>query len=943
MRNSLEKRKLRAVGDLMKQQLDPLWNSPRDIPAAERMKYVDVPMAKLWATLISESTIYHATKSVFQRELREYKQANECNTSVAQLLKRAWIREINGEIRLPGVILQTVRYEPRAKKAEEKLSKNDGLILKFLTRWYSSQRMGLYFSRQKLEHVLKSFVGFGIGIEWLIEQGVIGQEEDTGTFRVAYAQNISFKEISDQVMALLLRDHQGGIDTVDRLRDLMRRIDRTHGFWPFQHNHYIDNDTLKRVSRLSYELLANESDLKGSTIEIQKAYLDADMWKEYKLFDRLPAFRFAAQDHYELIGQVKLFEHSYHDLFSEQRVRGQYSFLIRLIVANENWQYGEANCTLTLLHDISKPFVVYELVKTLAYVFPHIIPMLLLEEETTATAFYLLNEVNLQLNEQEKELIEDKQDDVDWIRVTRRTLESIDSVWERLFKMYLIETGRSRDFNQAAYTVQRILIDLSMKAFTVNTGNEADVLKHRVRLKRYNASWEQLRNQERINHFPSRPLWLDIISPMVVSVCHEEIPNRFDGTRFPSGWIDYNAELLKTIDSAFSGVSIPQMHRDELPELDRQLTQSILGDIDRFFNAKQMTSWDAEVGRYLKVKRTWSDMDFGIELIEWPVIFDRLGSERVHNLHKEIVKRIRIKASKHGLYDDENLQHHRRARVYLRLLTTAMIQLIKSSSEPRAWRDDSITKTVIDLVLTFTSTYNTNALDKGRFDVLENALSATWAYDPYRQSDMDNICVALSHIAEADAMNYVKGFIESNTSLLNLIKIYMGVEHKQVRVFVMEKVQAVDIDQFLKTNNWGIIRSVLVETAFDKALSEISDVLLPKYEAFVAKIGLSFERADIFFQLRLAIAVNHGKREELEQLELPKSSITESQKKKLRDMKTYYIDRFDLAQLKDAKDVDLQRLEALARKYPEDIHFVYNYQRSRMKAATRAVSQPDSE
>lgn len=317
----------------MKNAFAPIWNRPQEPQAGIAYEYINLPTGRLWAILIAESSIFPCTKNRFQRDLQAYNQENGCRISTTQLLECGWIRHINNEIVLAEVTRSSVSLEDVQARVSEQLNEHDQLSLQFLSWWKAKQRTGLYIVPLRLKARLKPFQAFGITPEWLKEHNIITEEDGYKEYRVTPWRNESLSLVQDEVFAILLNTYAGGVDSIDKLRDFLRRIVRTRAFWLHGRNPFLSHGRLKTLVDLSRELLMSEPDLLNSDIEVVKTYFDCEGWKHHNLYDQPPHYQFTANEHYALVKQVKLFEWHYHDLFSGQNARNQYSFLLRLIVA----------------------------------------------------------------------------------------------------------------------------------------------------------------------------------------------------------------------------------------------------------------------------------------------------------------------------------------------------------------------------------------------------------------------------------------------------------------------------------------------------------------------------------------------------------------------------------------------------------------------------------
>lgn len=589
-----------------------------------------------------------------------------------------------------------------------------------------------------------------------------------------------------------------------------------------------------------------------------------------------------------------------------------------------------------MLKDCSKPFIVYELLDILSFVFPHVIPMLLLDEVTAATAFLLLNEVNWELKQEaHKRQDAENEDEPEWLRASRVSIESVDEVWKQLFNIYLNQSRYSADRNKSARTLSRIMTDIAWRTFIVNPGNDADILKHRVLLKRYSHAWERIRTQPNLRQVPTRVLWAELLPGMIESICGNEMPPIHDNDYFPCYWVDAKIELLKIIRAGRYYRGLPKQIADSLPKLEDTATQSAFNDFEQFFTRKTAYKWDWNTGEFQNVPRKWSDMDFGIELIDWPVLFDSIGSSALNTFHKSFLRRIRIHDAEAGIYDEENIQSLHRARVYLRIISTAITQLIRSTSKPKVWRDDNLLTTLLAQVLELAKKYNYDHLKNKRFDVLASRWGSR-SSDLYREPAMNKVCVALNQLDQEKALAYVKEFFKTNNDLLNLLKAYNSIRHKQVAEFLRKKIEKVDIEKWIRQTNWSTVRAVLVESINNSVHSGISEILLAKYETFVNKVGFSMERTDLFFRLRLIMARDQKDITTIKELDVPHTGLSSSQRKDLEDLKAFYLALCELDSSQNSEPA-IALLQEIASRHPKDLDFQFNYYRARMLKALSNV------
>ena len=851
---------------------------------------------------------------------KEYEETNKVHIEILELIDKQWIRNINGEIRLPNAIT-------RALWAFRKNSENESVgfpqyiaenidIFKFLyslhiTIGYSDSRKVLIEEEQLKEIITKHRICFPLTpiLDELLSELDIEKYNNKYEIRIGYDYNGCWSTFSDEISARLWERLS--------IKYPQNRIVSIFDEWfekslwcknPCKH---LSEDSKKKLLGCIWNKLISEPDLECSNKELAKVYLDSHHFHHNWENDIILPERHKInnQSYVELYKSLHEIENHFHDAVSYQEIRVSISFLIRLIIENDKAYHegGEPFCKIKELLKISlgKPFIFYELLQILKRQHSYILPYFLNEKGVFLVVFDLLSEISITdiLLDENKDYQEQSRQK----QITQILLKSIDAYLQKA-TTYMVEN------EEIAKNISAILYSTSRKLFSqINVNNYHSNLFEK---EEYKQRFNEMLNC--ITSFESSITrnFFDDIYPSLFS-CIEKI-NRplqthavIHGIYFPKYYLI--SELLKN--KKISSDNNKELLQLFINSLKKEIELDIIEIQDYWYDKKEQKAV------------SWSDNQYGYGLIDWAEIFllaekysivdDLLESFKAHfktNSFKEETK-------EWNLVHDWNRSQTYKLRLLMRILLIAYSKINEKGAfyENVGFNIEEVQNILERKIVYIAINSNKSNFEKAEYGIFSDSFESLPNVNTNLFSKLGEIS---NFFSQENRRKLIDSFLENEDAFEKFMELYNLLFLEGDRQYLKEKLDNISPKKYIENAHWlPQLENALIQAINSDLFTEQAEEILNYYEKIAdTRFKNDENKVNFIYRIKLLLAYRHNNKSELLNINVPEKRYHISTfNKEAANQKTFYLSLFDLKE-KNFSDA-LNKLKNLTASEPINVEF----------------------
>ena len=874
--------------------------------------------------LLSEILFYAKKEPKFSNQdlskfHKKYEERNKIHIELFQLIDKQWIRDVNREIRLPNLITRALwcfRKEDQNKPIEfPKYIAENIDTFKFLyalhnTIGYSDSRKMLIEKDQLTEIVNrhKSYYSSTPIFDELLFELDIKKHNDKYKIEIGYA-NDYWSAFSDEISArlwekLLAKYPQKSIDSIyDEWFD--------KSLWCKNPCNNMHVDSREKLLESTWDKLISEPDLEFSDKELSKIFLDGH--HIYQNWDNgiiLPErHQINNQSHIELYESLHEFEEHFYDAVYCQEIRTDISFLIRLIIENDKVYYEKKTpyYKTKKLFEISleKPFIFCESLQLLKRNHLYILPYLLTQNGLFFVVFDALSNLDIL-----DILLDDNKDYIQQSRqkqITKILLESI--------SIYLQEVISHRVDNfEIANNITCILHFTLKKLFSnVNTNSYNSSLREKEEYKR---RFHEILN--RITSFESSIArnFFDDIYPSLFS-CIEKITRPLQihavihGIYFPKYYLI--SELLKN--EKISSDNNKELLQLFINSLKKEIELDIIEVQDYWYDKKEQKAV------------SWSDNQYGYELIDWAEIF--LLAEK-YSIVDDLLESFKAHCKTNGFKEETkewNLVHDwNRSQTYkLRLLMRILLIAYSKINENGAYYENvgfniKEVQNILERKIVYIAINSNNSnFEKAEYGIFSDSFESIPNVNTNLFSRLGEIS---NFFSQENRRKLIDSFLKSEDAFEKFMELYNLLFFEGDRQYLKEKLDNISPKKYIENAHWlPQLENALIQAMNSDVFTEQAEEILNYYEKIAeTRFKNDENKRNFIYRIKLLLAYRHNNKCELLNINVPeKRSYISTFNKEVENQKTFYLSLFDLKE-KNFSDA-LKKLKNLTVSEPSNVEF----------------------
>ena len=876
-----------------------------------------------WATSILLSEILFAAKKepkfsdddLFHFH-KKYEQDNSIKISLDKIQNDQWIRHINEEIRLPNAITKALwafRKEEDGESVEfPKFIAENIAEFRFLHSLhkvvgYSDSRK-ILIEKQNLEEIINKhrlYFPQTPAFEELLSDLDINVKDNKYKLGIGNGYNSDWSYFSDEISARLWErmlteySHKSINEIFDEW------IDKS--IWTKNPCKNMTDESRKKLLEAVWHKLTTEPDIEYSQYESAKIFLDDYLshqnWENGMIIPE--RYKINNESFFYCYNSFRELDKDSHGIASHQEIRTELSFLIRLIVDNDNAYQGFPQIKKLLTISLEKPFIFYDLLQILQRQYVHILPYLLTEKGLFLVIFDCLSDTKIA-----NVLLDDQKDFQEQSRQ-----KQITKILLKCTNIYLQSALQHRENDdEIASNINEILHSTLKKLFSrINTNNYNSSLLEK---EEYKSRFQDILYCILSFKSPVANNFIKRIYPFLFAKIKEitrplQTHAVLHGIYFPKYYLI--GELIKRENSSSD-------NKKELLEL----------FVDSFKEEIELDTIDVQdywhnIRQQQEV--SWSDNQYGYELIDWSEIMllagkyslldELLNSFKAYFRPKQALNDERERDKVH----DWNRSQTYKLRLILRILLSAYHNIIeKKAYYENLWYDTKETKTILERkIIQITTNNNKSDFENGRYSIFSNMFESIPSGNVNLFSQLGE---ASNFFSQNNRRMLIDSFLENDDVFEKYIELYNLLFLEGDRQYLKEKLEQIPVKEYIDRANWlPQLENTLIHAINSNLFTQQAEEILDYYEKIAEKRFKNNEKkVDFIFRIKLLLAYRHDDKQELLKIKVPEKMYhVSSYNKEAENQKLFYQSLFDLKEEKYAEA--LQKLEQLCASEPDNTEF----------------------
>lgn len=850
-----------------------------------------------------------------------YEHQNNVQIDLAELIDKQYIRNINGEIRLPDAIthaLQAFRKNSEDESVEFPKYITENIdTFKFLHSLHTV--IGYSDSRKILieEDILREIINkhqtyFSQSptFEELLSELDIKKFNDKYKIRIGYAYDSYWSAFSDEISARLWEKLLVEYPKKSTENIFNEWIDKS--LWCKNPCNHMSKDSKAKFLVAVRDKLTSEPDIEYSDKELSKIFLDGHLihhdWNNGIILPE--RHQINNQSYKELYESLNELDKYFHDAVSCQEIRTDISFLIRLIVENDKVYHekGTPFCKTKELFDVSleRPFIFYELLQILKRNHSYILPYLLNYKGLFSIIFDLLSGLNIA-----DDLLSDEKEHKEHSRQECITKILLDSI-----KLYLNNSLSAKFENdEIAENITYVLHETLKKLFSnINTNNYTSSLLEKEEYKRRFREILDLisTHESRL----SKTFFEDIYPLLLLNI---------KGIKRP---IQTHAVLHGIYTPKYYLIGeLVAVANDKLSKYKKDLLQLF---VDSFI--EEMQSDTIEIQDYWHdIKKqeniSWYDNQYGYELIDWAEIF--LLAER-YSIVDDLLESFKANFKTNGykeetkewnLVHDWNRSQAYKLRLLMRILLIAYSKINENGTyyENVGFNVNGIQNILERKIIYIATNNNKSNIEKAKYGIFSDSFESLANINTNLFSRLGEICNSFS---QRNRRKLIDSFLENEDAFEKFMELYNLLFLEGDRQYLKEKLDNISPKEYIENAHWlPQLENALIQAINSDVFTEQAEEILNYYEKIAEKrFKNDKNKINFIYRIKLLLAYRHNNKRELLNINVPEKHYHISTfDKEAQNQKTFYLSLFDLKEEKLSEA--LKKLNDLTVSEPNNIEF----------------------
>jgi hypothetical protein len=872
------------------------------------------------------------SKDVFLSIIKEYNLTKNTTLTFEDFEKVHWIRTVADEIVMPELVrhfVWQVGYnENEGKPIEIPTDKNDLIrcLQIYSKRCFEDSKLTI--TNGELVRILNDYTtSKDTTINNLVEKEIIGLDSKSGLYY--WKGNKYSRHLRNEIASTLWLLVGGEDATILEFRKYYKLILGTQ-IWIDDLGSYLSYKNTAKICKLAVSFLNSESDLLKSDNEFSKIWLDAESYQHFDIKTEIPVVEFNYESTFDFIESVNYHKWRFQNTFDYQKTRSFCHSLLRIIASNDEIHSTKYENILEIIKDTSRPFLLWILYSDIRREFPFVIPYLLTVSELIPIAFKLIDKIEIDTTL----LSEQSNND----RKFEETCETKNHLWIEMFDFTLEQLSTLSHDKEKAELLAKIIIDLTEKAFSINSNNRNSIINHNVLKKRYDEVLKKLSNKRitNIKTYPS-PTISPRLSIYLLPHITNYIKKKFQSTNsnhteflhLKSGLIDLSIEFLR-----ISNLSISE---DEFSKVQQKKNKNSVIDLisvlqSNLYEFYSMTNIDVQTyspsgTEKRKAKRGVNE--FGFEIIDWGYLFLHFEENEVlqdFNDNFSTALNFNISSDK---YDKQNKEQFEKIKLYLKSMMLGFISINQKKDlfELEGLPVKSTLNKLEKWIRGYSLLYSTDDIPKKRIDVFNEMFSA-FGYDMYYQHLTSLLYRSINFFNKKEQSSFVEDFFTHSTDIGRMLTAINILDSKELQSIISKRIGDVKIEDFIKNSfTTTELKYALVEAVNSANHWELSEPLIERVQKHFEKIK-DKNTKNFLFEINLLLAFKQKDINKLNSITIPKQEHAISPvNKKGESLKKFFVALFKL--YNDKKyDEAIQILKQLLSNDVKNVRYAFHLYRA---------------
>ncbi|MBI3218575.1 MAG: hypothetical protein HYZ44_03615 [Bacteroidetes bacterium] len=645
--------------------------------------------------------------------------------------------------------------------------------------------------------------------------------------------------------------------------------------YPDQLSNFLKSDELEKIHDAALSVLFSENDLVDTGNEFKKSWLDGPRYERKSLFNSIPSITLSKESTIKLLEEIDSLDKWFQGEIEFDESRRFYDILLILMIQTELQGQSLDKSYLgvkTILSDLSRPYLVRQLIFYIQRDYQFVIPVLLNSSKLAPIVFKLTNEIDIN----EKLLVKTVENEtVHQIRSASYKLKS--ELWIDAFETFLLKL--STNHNHDSDTIQALFQILWSQAklhFKRPTNYDHEI--HSEERKRFEIATKKL-SEIRLQgnyHGGVKPR----IFPRIIGELFQILQKQNEVTHYQ--FIEFNQPafkfaiyLLKLCNTPLLKSEIPKNDSNSLKLLSDEVAAYLLELVQKYYTCEEIQVLDFNTGLTEMKKPQWGSHPFGFELLEWGLFFSHIHNiGQLSKFEKTIESQFRFeKNHQEGRYHDQNTDIYEKARLYLKSIACAVIQIKESPAtyEVLSSNINELTDTLFNLLEKYSLRFSVDDIKKDRINAFDERFHLT--HDLHYLSVLTVVFKAMNHQTEELKAEFVRQYIQEDKHLLRLLGIVNLIEGHSSKKILFDELKNSSIEEFILasrvTTEW---REAMIEAINTDDFFEFARPLSERLEAHLKKVGHLHENdSHLLFEVKLLYAFKTKNLDDLNNIVVPAS------------------------------------------------------------------------
>lgn len=824
-------------------------------------------LSYLLSKIILQLKFVKRGKFEFLSIIKKYNSDNNTNLSYEDFTSINWVMEIGGEVVIP----ERLRHFIWKMDYDEQNGKHVNIPVALfhqinsLKLYYENyfKDTTLLIKEENLKEIINNYASKEITIEILTKKGIISVHQTPGYYSWGYHSEY-VDHLSNEIAATLWKEVGGANAEITDFKRFYTLI-RATGVYPNSLINYAPLSSLEQLTSLAVEYLYTIDDLKQSTSEFRKIWLNAHDSFSRSIEFEIPSIQFNYDDQYKFIESVKDASWQFREIFDYQHSRNYCLLLLRLIIENEPKTVIQYQKLLMILKNMDMPIVIWNAYQEIPRQYPEVIPYFLNDLNLIPLAFNLIDKI--EINEL---IVPEQQDRENKYKISK---EEINNLWTEMFDVLLEKIDEvNSESKTIGIALARILSDLAEKVFNSNGHTSTNVTNHVIFKKRYENIIKIIGSKRSSNlRFKNQGINPKIIShylPTIANHISEKLKNdkskRHQYLKINSGIFDLGIEMLRLLNM--------QTYETEIRISTDDLIQSLSQSLDKFYN-----TIDVEVPTYIdnvveKTNVSRNEYEFGFEIIDWGYLFLVFEqTDLLDNLNNSVIASLDFLITG-DKYDKQNVEQATKLKLYVKSLLLAFLSINKknNSYEIQALPIQSTLLKLEKWIKEYAIQYSKDNIGNFQIDIFNDRYKS-FGYDLYYQHLADLLYKSITHFNPQSQKKFVEEYFKNNNDISRMLNATNTFQSKSLKEIVSKRIQEVDIQDYIDQRIMATdLEYALVEAVNSEAHWHLAEPLIDKLEKHFSRVGkVDINTENFLLEINLLLAFKQKDFVKLMSLEIP--------------------------------------------------------------------------